>query len=193
MVSSCLSHRYKHHLIFFHLFYYWCLFETLAFLHWKWKVENVDLIMIYFMLFWFLCEKQAAQQASSSSPKLSETSRSFSSMENIKKTPSILSSSISRERQSWIDMVSSSSATEDTGQSVMCAVQLLSPAPSETNGRGTLENNADASESGFLNSLSSDDTSSLNSNVDHLTVPDKPTGSKMTDRGKSKKLLFFLA
>ncbi|CAN0499773.1 unnamed protein product [Rangifer tarandus platyrhynchus] len=122
----------------------------------------------------------AARQASSSSPKLSETSRSFSSMENIKKTPSSLSSSISRERQSWIDMVSSSSATEDTGQSVMCAVQLLSPAPSEANGRGALENNADASESGFLNSLSSDDTSSLSSNVDHLTVPDKPTGSKMT-------------
>ncbi|KAB0355881.1 hypothetical protein FD754_000037 [Muntiacus muntjak] len=128
----------------------------------------------------------AAQQASSSSPKLSETSRSFSSMENIKKTPSSLSSSISRERQSWIDMVSSSSATEDTGQSVVCAVQLLSPAPSEANSCGALENNADASESGFLNSLSSDDTSSLSSNVDHLTVPDKPTGSKMTDREETK-------
>ncbi|DAA26004.1 TPA: connector enhancer of kinase suppressor of ras 2-like [Bos taurus] len=129
---------------------------------------------------------QAAQQASSSSPKLSETSRSFSSMENIKKTPSSLSSSISRERQSWIDMVSSSSATEDMGKSVTCAVQLLSPAPSEANGRGALENNADASESGFLNSLSSDDTSSLSSNIDHLTVPDKPAGSKMTDREETK-------
>uniref|UniRef100_A0AC11CLU3 Interaction protein for cytohesin exchange factors 1 n=1 Tax=Ovis aries TaxID=9940 RepID=A0AC11CLU3_SHEEP len=128
----------------------------------------------------------AAQQASSSSPKLSETSRSFSSMENIKKTPSSLSSSISRERQSWIDMVSSSSAAEGVGKPVTCAVRLLSPAPSEANGRGALENNADASESGFLNSLSSDDTSSLNSNVDHLTVPDKPTGSKMTDREETK-------
>ena len=88
-------------------------------------------------------------------------------------------------------MVSSSSAAEGMGKPVTCAVQLLSPALSEANGRGALKNNADASESGFLNSLSSDDTSSLNSNVDHLTVPDKPTGSKMTDRGKSKKLLLF--
>ena len=53
MASSCLSHRYKHHLIFFQLFYYWFLFETLVYLHWKWQVENVDLIIIYFMLFWF--------------------------------------------------------------------------------------------------------------------------------------------
>ncbi|OWK02053.1 hypothetical protein Celaphus_00019123 [Cervus elaphus hippelaphus] len=77
-------------------------------------------------------------------------------MENIKKTPSSLSSSVSRERQSWIDVVRSSPAAEDTGQSVTCAVRLLSPAPSEANGRGALENNADASESGFLNSLSNE-------------------------------------
>ncbi|KAI4567534.1 hypothetical protein MJT46_008747 [Ovis ammon polii x Ovis aries] len=74
------------------------------------------------------------------------------------------------------------------------SAESLSPSHHDTrpsidpkaNGRGALENNADASESGFLNSLSSDDTSSLNSNVDHLTVPDKPTGSKMTDREETK-------
>ncbi|XP_057595928.1 interactor protein for cytohesin exchange factors 1 [Hippopotamus amphibius kiboko] len=127
-----------------------------------------------------------AQRASSSSPKLSETSRSFSSMENIKKTPSSLSSSISRGRQSWINMVNSSSAAEEVGQSVTCAVQVHSPAPSEANGRRALENSFAASESEFLNSLSSDDTSSLSSNLDHLTVPDKPAGSKMTDREETK-------
>ncbi|KAJ8797218.1 hypothetical protein J1605_017446 [Eschrichtius robustus] len=128
----------------------------------------------------------AAQRASSSSPKLNETSRSFSSMENLKKTPRSLSSSISRERQFWMDVVDGSSAAEDVGQSVTCTVQGRSPAPSEANGRRALETSFATSGSGFLNSLSTDDTSSLSSNLDHLTLPDKPAGSKMTDREETK-------
>lgn len=88
-------------------------------------------------------------------------------------------------------MVNSSSAAEDVGQSIAIAVQLHSPAPSEANSCKALENNFAMSESGFLNSLSSDDTSSLSSNIDHLSVPDKSTGSKMMDRGKPRNLLLF--
>lgn len=89
-------------------------------------------------------------------------------------------------------MVDSSSAAEDVGQSVTRAVQACSPAPSEANGRRALETSFATSESGVLNSLSSDDASSLSSNLDHLCVPDKPAGSEMTDRGKPRNdLLFF--
>ncbi|KAG8522429.1 Interactor protein for cytohesin exchange factors 1, partial [Galemys pyrenaicus] len=123
----------------------------------------------------------AAQQASSSSPNLSEASCSCSSLENATKTPGNSSSSYRRERQSWIDIVNSASAVEDRGQSVTFALQIHSPAPSEANSHKDLENSFATSESGFLNSLSSDDTSSLSSNLDHLTVPDKPIGSKMMD------------
>ncbi|XP_046957459.1 interactor protein for cytohesin exchange factors 1 isoform X1 [Lynx rufus] len=128
----------------------------------------------------------ATKQASSSSPKLSDTSRSSSSLENTEKTHSSLASSLSRERQSWIDIVNSSAAADDEGQSITLAVNVHSPAPSEANSRKALENSCATSESEFLNSLSSDDTSSLSSNLDHLTVPDKPTGSKMADREETK-------
>ncbi|XP_022415431.1 interactor protein for cytohesin exchange factors 1 isoform X3 [Delphinapterus leucas] len=128
----------------------------------------------------------AAQRASSSSPKLNETSRSFSSMENIKKTPSSLSSPISRERLPWMDVIDISSAAEDVGRSVTRAVQARSPAPSEANGRRALETSFATSESGVLNSLSSDDASSLSSNLDHLCAPDKPAGSEMTEREETK-------
>ncbi|XP_037376533.2 interactor protein for cytohesin exchange factors 1 [Talpa occidentalis] len=128
----------------------------------------------------------AAQQASSASPNLSEASCSFSSLENATKTPGSSSSSYRKERQSWIDIVNSTSAAEDGGQSITFALQIHSPAPAEANSRKDLENSFATSESGFLNSLSSDDTSSLSSNLDHLTVPDKPTGSRMMDREEAK-------
>uniref|UniRef100_A0A2K6FWX4 Interaction protein for cytohesin exchange factors 1 n=1 Tax=Propithecus coquereli TaxID=379532 RepID=A0A2K6FWX4_PROCO len=128
----------------------------------------------------------AAQQASSSSPKSSETSCSLSSLENTTKTPSSSSSSSCKERQSWLDIVNSSSAAEDLGQSVTFAVQVHSPVPSEASSLKALENSLVTSESGFLNSLSSDDTSSLSSNQDHLIVPDKLTGSKTMDREETK-------
>ncbi|XP_066104607.1 interactor protein for cytohesin exchange factors 1 [Saccopteryx bilineata] len=124
----------------------------------------------------------AAQQPSSSPPKLSEALCSFSSAENTVRTSDTLSSS-AKERQSWVDM-NSSSAAEDVGQSIAFAVQFHSPAPSEADSHRALEHSFASSESGFLNSLSSDDTSSLSSN--HLTVPDKPTGSKMMDREETK-------
>ncbi|XP_034525234.1 interactor protein for cytohesin exchange factors 1 isoform X3 [Ailuropoda melanoleuca] len=123
----------------------------------------------------------AAQQASSSSPK----SCSSSSSESTIKTQSSVAC-LSRERQSWTDMVHSSAAVDDDGQSITFAVQVHSPAPSEANSCRALENSLATSESGFLNSLSSDDTSSLTSNLDHLIVPDKPTGSKMADREETK-------
>ncbi|XP_019604816.2 interactor protein for cytohesin exchange factors 1 isoform X1 [Rhinolophus sinicus] len=126
-----------------------------------------------------------AQQSCSSSPKLSETACSFSSLENTVTTPSSLSS-LPKERQSWVNIVNSSSAAEDAGQCVTFAVQLHSPTPSEANSHKAQEHSLAMSESGFLNSLSSDDTSSLSSNLDHLTVPDKPTGSKLMDREESK-------
>ncbi|XP_029799891.1 interactor protein for cytohesin exchange factors 1 isoform X6 [Suricata suricatta] len=128
----------------------------------------------------------ATQQASSSSPKLSDTSRSSSSLESTVKAHGSLASSLSRERQSWIDIVNSSAAADDEGQSITLAVNVHSPAPSEANSHKALENSCATSESEFLNSLSSDDTSSLSSNFDHLTVPDKPTGSKMADREETK-------
>ncbi|XP_051710174.1 interactor protein for cytohesin exchange factors 1 isoform X2 [Oryctolagus cuniculus] len=127
-----------------------------------------------------------AQQASSSSPKLSGTTCSFSSLENTVKMPSSSSSSVSKERQSWLDIVNSSPADEDVGHSIAFAVHVHSPAPSEVNSCKALENSSLTSESGFLNSLSSDDTSSLSSNQDHLAVPDKPTESRMMDREETK-------
>ncbi|KAM5283624.1 interactor protein for cytohesin exchange factors 1 isoform 2-T2 [Hipposideros larvatus] len=128
----------------------------------------------------------AARQATSSSPELSERAAcSFSSLENTVKTASSLSS-LSKERRSWTDTVNSSSAAEAVGQSVAFTVQLHAPAPSEATSRKAQEHSLATSESGFLNSLSSDDTSSLSSNLDRLTVPDKPTGSKLMDREEAK-------
>ncbi|XP_058390098.1 interactor protein for cytohesin exchange factors 1 isoform X2 [Diceros bicornis minor] len=128
----------------------------------------------------------AAQQASSSSPKLRKTSYSFSSLENTIKTPSSSSSSLPKERKSWIDIVDSLSPAEDVGQSITFAVRVHSPAPSEANSGKALENSSATSESEFFNSLSSDDTSSLSSNLDHLTVLDKPAGSKTIDKEETK-------
>ncbi|KAM6185249.1 interactor protein for cytohesin exchange factors 1 [Rhynchocyon petersi] len=126
----------------------------------------------------------AAQQASSSSPQLSGASCSISSVDNTRKASSSASFSSSKERQSWSNVVNRSSAAEDTGQPITFAVRVHSPLLSEANG-GNAQDDA-ASESGFLNSLSSDDTSSVSSNLDHLTVPDKPAGSKMTDTEEPK-------
>uniref|UniRef100_A0A8C0KST9 Interaction protein for cytohesin exchange factors 1 n=1 Tax=Canis lupus dingo TaxID=286419 RepID=A0A8C0KST9_CANLU len=123
----------------------------------------------------------AAQQAPSSSPK----SCSCSSLESTIKTQSSLAS-FSRDRQSWIDMGNSSAAADNEEQSIMFAVAVRSSAPAEANSCRALENSFATSESGFLNSLSSDDTSSLSSNLDHLAVPDQPTGSKMADREETK-------
>nr|KAF6341365.1 interaction protein for cytohesin exchange factors 1 [Myotis myotis] len=127
----------------------------------------------------------AAEQASSSSSKLSETPGSFSSLENTVKAASTLPTSCSKERQSLTD-INSSSAAEDVGQSIAIAVEIHPPGPSETDSHKALEKSLATSESGALNSLSSGDTSSLSSNLDHLTVPDKPTGSKMIDREETK-------
>lgn len=88
-------------------------------------------------------------------------------------------------------MVNSSATADDEGQSITLAVQVHSSTPSEANSCRALENSFATSESGFLNSLSSDDTSSLNSNLDHLIVPDKPAGSKTVDRGKPRSCLLF--
>ncbi|XP_070273535.1 interactor protein for cytohesin exchange factors 1 isoform X1 [Myotis yumanensis] len=127
----------------------------------------------------------AAEQASSSSSKLSETPGSFSSLENTVEAASTLPTSCSKERQSLTD-INSSSAAEDVGQSIAIAVEIHPPGPSEANSHKALEKSVATSESGALNSLSSGDTSSLSSNLDHLTVPDKPTGSKMIDREETK-------
>ncbi|XP_037675889.1 interactor protein for cytohesin exchange factors 1 isoform X3 [Choloepus didactylus] len=124
-----------------------------------------------------------ARQASSSPSRSSETSCSFSSLED---TSSSFSSSLSKERQSWLDTGSISSAAEYVGQPLTFAVQVHSPAPSNASSCQAPENSFATSESGFLNSLSSDDTSLLSSNLNHLTVPDKPTGSKRLDRGKQE-------
>lgn len=129
----------------------------------------------------------AAQQVGSSSPRLNEASCSSSSLEYANKTScSNLSSTFPKERQSWIDIVNSSPASEDVGQSLTFAVQVHSPVPSEANSYKVLESSLAASESGFSNSLSSDDTSSFSSNLDHLTIPDKPTASKMTGKDETK-------
>ncbi|XP_027795268.1 interactor protein for cytohesin exchange factors 1 isoform X2 [Marmota flaviventris] len=128
----------------------------------------------------------AAQRASSSSPKLSETSCSFSSLENTIKTASSGSSSGSKERQSWLDIVNSSPAAGDVGHALAFAVQVHAPAPSEAPSCKALDTSFVTSESGFLNSLSSDDTSSLSSNQDHLTVPDKAPGSRVMEKEETK-------
>ncbi|XP_015415503.1 PREDICTED: interactor protein for cytohesin exchange factors 1 [Myotis davidii] len=129
----------------------------------------------------------AAEQASSSSSssKLSETPGSFSSLENTVKAASTLPASCSKERQ-CLTNIDSSSAAEDVGPSIAIAVEIHQPGPSEADGHQALEKSVATSESGALNSLSGGDTSSLSSNLDHLTVPDKPTGSKMIDREETK-------
>ncbi|XP_028709888.1 interactor protein for cytohesin exchange factors 1 isoform X2 [Peromyscus leucopus] len=130
----------------------------------------------------------AARRASSSSPRLRDSSCSFSSLENTVKAPSRASSSGSKERQSWLDMVNSTPAAEEVGQPLTFTVQVHTPASSEASNCRAPENSSVISESGFLNSLSSDDTSSLNSNQDHhLTVPsDRAAGSRMMDREEIK-------
>ncbi|XP_077005437.1 interactor protein for cytohesin exchange factors 1 isoform X3 [Tamandua tetradactyla] len=125
------------------------------------------------------------QQASSSSPK-SSSSCSFSSLESTVKATSSSSPSLSKERQSWLDIVSSSSAAEDMGEPLTFAVHVHSPAPSKANSCQAPENSLATSENEYFNSLSSDDTSSLSSNLDHLTVPDKPMGSNRLDREETK-------
>ncbi|XP_006882869.1 PREDICTED: interactor protein for cytohesin exchange factors 1 [Elephantulus edwardii] len=127
----------------------------------------------------------AAQQVSSSSPQLSGASCSSPSRNDARKQSSSPSSSSScKGRQSWSDMVNRSSAAEDTGQPAALAVRVHSPLPSEASGPSTQDDTI--SESGFRNSLSSDDTSSVSSNVDHLPIPDKPVGSKTTETEETK-------
>ncbi|XP_031793448.1 interactor protein for cytohesin exchange factors 1 isoform X1 [Sarcophilus harrisii] len=124
------------------------------------------------------------QEASSSSLVLNEPSCSFSSLESSVKSPNNSSSTSKAaypERQSWLDIVNNSSTTEDVGQSIM--VQIHSPALPEAS-----ENGLAKSESGFLNSLSSEETSSLNSSLDHLSVPDDTIGLKTSDREQTKGL-----
>lgn len=121
----------------------------------------------------------AAEQACSSSSKPSETPGSSSSLENTMKTASTLPASLSKERQSLTD-TSSSPAAEDVGRSLAIAVEIHPPGPSEANGHKAPES------SGAANSSASGDTPSLSSNRDHLTVPDKPTGSKMVDGEETK-------
>lgn len=128
----------------------------------------------------------AARRASSSSPKQRETSSSFSSLENTVKAPSRLPSSGSKERQSWLDMVNSSPAAVNVGHPLTFAVQVHTPASSEGTSCRAPENSSVMAESGFLNSLSSDDTSSLSNNQDHLTVPDRAAGSRTMDREEIK-------
>uniref|UniRef100_A0A8C6RJY8 Interaction protein for cytohesin exchange factors 1 n=1 Tax=Nannospalax galili TaxID=1026970 RepID=A0A8C6RJY8_NANGA len=130
-------------------------------------------------------EGMATARASSSSPKLRETSCSISSLENTVKTPSRFSSSGSKEKQSWLDIVNSSPAAEDMGHPLTFAVQVHAPTFLEANSCQAPENSLVTSESRFLNSLSSDDTSSLNSTQDHLTVPDRAPGLRM-DREEIK-------
>ncbi|XP_036025019.1 interactor protein for cytohesin exchange factors 1 isoform X2 [Onychomys torridus] len=129
----------------------------------------------------------AARRSSSSSPRLRESSCSFSSLENSVKAPSRASSSGSKERQSWLGMVNSTPAAEDVGQPLTFTVQVHTPASSEASNCRAPENSSGISESGFLNSLSSDDTSSLSNNQDHLTVPsDRAPGSRMMGREEIK-------
>ncbi|XP_035296307.1 interactor protein for cytohesin exchange factors 1 isoform X2 [Cricetulus griseus] len=128
----------------------------------------------------------AARRASSSSPKLRDSSCSFSSLENAVKAPSPFSSSGSKERQSWNNLVNNAPVAEDVGHPLAFTVQVHTPACSEASNWQAPENSSVTSESGFLNSLSSDDTSSLSNNQDHLTVPDRASGSKMVDREEIK-------
>ncbi|XP_048656150.1 interactor protein for cytohesin exchange factors 1 isoform X3 [Marmota monax] len=101
-------------------------------------------------------------------------------------TASSGSSSGSKERQSWLDIVNSSPAAGDVGHALAFAVQVHAPAPSEAPSCKALDTSFVTSESGFLNSLSSDDTSSLSSNQDHLTVPDKAPGSRVMEKEETK-------
>lgn len=144
----------------------------------------------YSFLFAFFFSIQATQQVSSYSPKLAGTACSVSSSDDTAKMPSSFSSSVSKGRQPWLDTVNSSSADENVGHSKALAAQVHCPAPSEANSYKASESNLATSESGFLNSLSSDDTSSLSNNQDHLSVPDKPTGSRVMDRGKPRNCMF---
>nr|XP_048275977.1 interactor protein for cytohesin exchange factors 1 isoform X1 [Myodes glareolus] len=125
-----------------------------------------------------------ARRASSSSPKLRESSCSFSSLETAAKAPSRVSSSGSKERQSWLDIVNNAPAAEDVGHPLTLTVQVHTP--SEASNCPAPDNSSVTSESGFLNSLSSDDTSSLSNNPNHLTVPDRAAGSRIVDREETK-------
>ncbi|XP_041536148.1 interactor protein for cytohesin exchange factors 1 isoform X2 [Microtus oregoni] len=125
-----------------------------------------------------------ARRASSSSPKLRGSSCSFSSLETTGKVPSRVSSSGSKERQSWLDIVNNAPAAEDAGHPLTLTVQVHTS--SEASNCLASENSSVTAESGFLNSLSSDDTSSLSNNQNHLTVPDRAAGSRMVDREETK-------
>lgn len=125
-----------------------------------------------------------ARRASSSSPKRRESLCSFSSLETAGKAPSWVSSSGSKERQSWLDRVNNAPAAEDAGHPLTLTVQVHTP--SEASNCPAPENSSVTSQSGFLNSLSSDDTSSLSNNQNHLTVPDRAAGSRMADKEETK-------
>ncbi|KAM7340877.1 hypothetical protein ACRRTK_001492 [Alexandromys fortis] len=125
-----------------------------------------------------------ARRASSSSPKLRGSSCSFSSLETTGKVPSRVSSSGSKERQSWLDIANHAPAAEDAGHPLTLTVQVHTP--SEASNCPAPENSSVTAESGFLNSLSSDDTSSVSNNQNHLTVPDRAAGSRMVDREETK-------
>ncbi|XP_030052422.1 interactor protein for cytohesin exchange factors 1 [Microcaecilia unicolor] len=111
---------------------------------------------------------QTTLQPSSSSPALSSgASCSFSSSSEgsmqSKGSSVSLSKMVFQERQSWLDIVNSSSAPEEMGQPLSFSVQLHTGHSEQDNDRKTA--------SGSEDSVLREDTASRTTRRDHLSVP----------------------
>ncbi|XP_028909509.1 interactor protein for cytohesin exchange factors 1 isoform X7 [Ornithorhynchus anatinus] len=84
------------------------------------------------------------------------------------------------ERQSCLD-TSNSSTSEEPRHTITFAIQVHVDGAARAESM-KIDNSLVQSESGFLNSLSSEDTSSLTSSTDLLSLPDEPTETRTLDR-----------
>ncbi|XP_028909450.1 interactor protein for cytohesin exchange factors 1 isoform X1 [Ornithorhynchus anatinus] len=88
------------------------------------------------------------------------------------------------ERQSCLD-TSNSSTSEEPRHTITFAIQVHVDGAARAESM-KIDNSLVQSESGFLNSLSSEDTSSLTSSTDLLSLPDEPTETRTLDREQNK-------
>uniref|UniRef100_A0A8C8SWI3 PH domain-containing protein n=1 Tax=Pelusios castaneus TaxID=367368 RepID=A0A8C8SWI3_9SAUR len=132
----------------------------------------------------------AQQQPFSTSSLSSEASCSLSSMESTMKSQSSSSSLLAKmtfpERQSWLDIVNISSATEEVDQPLSFCVQIhagdLSMADcSELTERRLLKSN-----NGSLNPLLNEDISSSDSLRDRLAVSEDVIGTGILSKEQAK-------
>ncbi|XP_074846458.1 interactor protein for cytohesin exchange factors 1 isoform X2 [Carettochelys insculpta] len=130
------------------------------------------------------------QQPCFISPLSSEASHSLSSLESTMKSQGSSSSLLAKmaypERQSWLDIVNISSATEEVDPPLSFCVQINAGDHPMEDFNEMAESRLLKSNNGSQNSLLSEDTTSSDSSRDHLPVPEDLVGMRTLSKEQAK-------